>query len=341
MLAAAGAASRTRSIGETMPEAATHSALGTAARSGGLRFYRVHGLVLASEIELPELAALQIAFDAAPDVHIRLGALARPDGAAPVALDVVARPDGAAFVEVPDVARYVAKDGREIIVAPDGEAHPGQVRTFLLGWAMTLICHQRDFLTLHASAVAFGDQVVAFAGDPGAGKSTLAAHCVEAGARLVADDLLRVSIVGESVRAYPGVPQFRLWRHALEGLNWSTEGRTPIFWREDKFSVPAANRIEDDTLPLAGIYVLQQDEGASEAAWERLTGAAAATALIVNSPGWLKSVDVVGRRPEHFKDCVELANRVAVIRLRRRFDPAKLPHMAARIAAAVPGLPPS
>ena len=83
--------------------------------------------------------------------------------------------------------------------------------------------------------------------------------------------------------------------------------------------MPAASRIEDDTLPLACIYVLEQDEGAPEAVWERLTGAAATTALIVNSPGWLKSVGVVGRRPGHFKDCVQLANRVAVIRLRRRF----------------------
>ena len=324
-----------------MPDAATHYDFGATEHSSGLRFYRVHGLVLASEIELPELAAFEIAFDRAPDVHIRLGTIARPDGAAPVPLDVVARPDGAAFVEVPDVARYVAKDGREIIVAPDGEAHPGLVRAFLLGLTMSLICHQREFLTLHASAVAFGDRVVAFAGDASAGKSTLAAHCVEAGARLVADDLFRVSIAAESVRAYPGASQFRLWRHALEGLNWSTEGRTPIYWREDKFWVPAVSRIEDDTLPLAGIYVLEQHDGAFDAVWERLTGAAAATALIVNSPGWLKSLDAVGRRPGHFKDCARLANRVAVTRLRRRFDPEALPGMAARIAAAVRALPAS
>ena len=322
-----------------MPDPAAHSALGTPERSGGLQFYRAHGLVLASEIELPELAPLGIAFDTAPDVRIRVGEVARLDGDRPPGLDVVARPDGAAFVEVPGVARYLAKDGRNIIVAPDGEAHSGSVRTFLLGIAMTLICHQRNFLTLHASAVAFGDRVVAFAGDSGAGKSTMAAHCVEAGASLVADDLLRVSITDDGLSAHPGVPQFRLWRHALEGLNWSTEGRTPIYWREDKFSVPAAGRIEDDTLPLVGIYVLQQDEGVAEAVWERLAGTAAATALIVNSPGWLKTIDVVGRRPGHFKDCAQLANRVAVTRLRRRFDPAKLPGMAARIAAAVRGVP--
>jgi hypothetical protein len=341
MLAPAGVAvRRALLIGETMPDAATHSAFGAIEHSGGLRFYRVHGLVLASEIELPELAALEIALDAVPDVHIRLGAVTRPDGAAPATLDVMARTDGAAVVEVPDVARYLAKDGREIVVAPAGKAHPGLVRTFLLGWAMTLICHQRDLLTLHASAVAFGDQVVAFAGDRGAGKSTLAAHCVEAGGKLVADDLLGVSITDDGVRAHPGVPHLSLWRHAFEALNWSTEGRTPIYWREDKFLVPVASPIEGDTLPLARVYVLVQDESASEAVCESLAGAAAATALIVNTHGWIKSVDVVGRRPGHFKDCARLANRVPVTRLRRRFDPAELPRLAARIAATALGMPP-
>ena len=322
-----------------MPDAATHSDLEAIARSGELQFYRVHGLVLASEIELPELAALRVASDAAPDVHIRVGEVPRLDDTRPPALDVMARADGTALIEVPDVARYLAKDGREIIIAPDGEAHPALLRTFLLGWAMILICHQRDLLALHASAVAFGDRVVAFVGDAGAGKSTLAAHCVEAGGRLVADDLLRVSITDDGVRAHPGVPQFRLWRHAFEGLNWSTEGRTPLYWREDKFLVPASSPIEDDTLPLSCVYVLQHDDSASEAVCERLAGAAAATALIVNTHGWIKSVDVVGRRPGHFRDCAQLANRVAVTRLRRRFDPAQLSVLAKRIAAAVRDVP--
>jgi hypothetical protein len=296
--------------------------------------YRVHGLLLSSEVELPELAALRVAAESQPDVRVRRGKLERPEGLPSWPFSCMALADGAAFLEVPDIAQYLVKNGREVVVASDANADFGLVRAYLLGWVMALICHQRDSLALHASAVAFGNQVVAFAGDAGAGKSTMAAHCVQAGARLVADDLLRVSLTREGpVRAYCGVPQLRLWRHALDGLHWTSEGRTPIYWREDKFWVPSESAILNDELPLVCIYLLEQDATAKEISLERVTGAAAVTALVTNSHGWIKSVDVVGRRPGHFKDCVQLASSVEIVRLKRRLDPAQLPMAAARIAA--------
>jgi hypothetical protein len=299
-----------------------------------MRRYRVHGLLLSSEVELPELAARRVAAGAQPDVHIRLGVLERPEGLPSWPYSCTALADGAAFLEVPDVAQYLVKNGREVVVAPSANADFALARAHLLGWVMALICHQRDSLALHASAVAFGDQVVAFAGDAGAGKSTMAAHCVQAGARLVADDLLRVLLTSEGpVRAYCGVPQLRLWRHALDGLNWTSEGRTPIYRREDKFWVPSESAILDGELPLVCIYLLEQDATAKEISLERVTGAAAVTALVTNSHGWIKSIDVVGRRPEHFKDCVQLANSVEIVRLKRRLDPGQLTMTAARIAA--------
>lgn len=321
-------------------------ALGAASRIAGEKmsvrddrsayFYRVHGLSISSEMELPELAARQAEAQERPDVFIRLGKIDVCNGDLASALAVIPAPEGAALLHVPGAARYLIRGGSEVIVAPNRNADPALIRVFLLGWVTALICYQRGSLVLHASAVAFGDLVIAIAGKAGEGKSTLAAHCVEAGGRLMADDLLRVSIGTKSdILAYPGLAQFRLTRQALNALNWSVERCTTVFWRDDKFWVPAGISIEDRTLPLARIYVLEQDPQSDAFACERLTGVAAITPLVTNMHGWIKSLDVVGRRAQHFRDCVRLASTIEVFRLKRRLDEAQLPIMAASIATSV------
>lgn len=50
--------------------------------------------------------------------------------------------------------------------------------------------------TLHASCVAVGDQGLLILGPSGAGKSSLSLRLVSLGARLVSDDLTRVSVAG-------------------------------------------------------------------------------------------------------------------------------------------------
>lgn len=67
----------------------------------------------------------------------------------------------------------------------------------------------RGYSLLHASAVARDGNVVALAGVPGAGKSTAALHCVEAGFRFVSNDRLLVRPVTHGVDAigYPKQPR--------------------------------------------------------------------------------------------------------------------------------------
>ena len=62
---------------------------------------------------------------------------------------------------------------------------------------------------------------VAFLGDSGFGKSSLAAYLLSAGDRLVTDDLLLLQ-ESEGFLAYPGPPRIKLFRtwpaNSLEGL---------------------------------------------------------------------------------------------------------------------------
>src|SRR5437016_2151816 len=134
--------------------------------------YFVCGLRIRSEIPLPELASGQ-PVDGAPVIDIRFGDAgpALPPRAGPI----FEAGTNEYRHEVPDTARYRIRNGDEIVIAPLGRSSAALMRIFLLGTGLATLCHQRSLLPLHASAIAVDGGCVAFAGPPGAGKSTLAA----------------------------------------------------------------------------------------------------------------------------------------------------------------------
>jgi hypothetical protein len=184
--------------------------------------YQICGWHIRSAIPLPEAAPWEN--DARDvDVEIRLGTTAgglrepvadHPEGAIGA--------DGGVLFTAPGVGRYLIRDGREVVIEPSGGADAANLRTFLYGTVLGVLCHQRGLLPLHAGAVAIGDRAIIVAGDSGAGKSSLTAALVRQGARLLAEDLcpLRLADAAASgkARVLPGVPRFRLNRDVAEHL---------------------------------------------------------------------------------------------------------------------------
>jgi hypothetical protein len=287
--------------------------------------YRVHGLVIASELEFPELAPVAPDLDATPDLNIRLAKLA-PD----LEMSATDIPDlflsgDKLLLVVPGAARFAIGQGTDVTIEMADSPDIALLRLFFFGSVMGLVCHQRGLLPLHASAVAFDGEAIAFCGPPGMGKSTLAAFCVEAGARLVADDVLVVSMTGSGSHAVvnPGMPKVKLWRDALEALGRNTEGLSPDWARAEKFHVPAGPLTVTEPVRLSRIFILDVDENAGAGVMSALSGAQAVSELIQNTyrPEYL---DVAHRRTAHFADCVRLSTLTPVIRLRRRRDTAWL-----------------
>lgn len=76
---------------------------------------------------------------------------------------------------------------------------------------------------LHASAVQTGEFTLAFVGNSGMGKSTLAALFCANGARLVTDDVLRLDFEGDHVNCFVGTPELRLRPSAEELVSYFPE----------------------------------------------------------------------------------------------------------------------
>ncbi len=126
--------------------------------------YRLFGLNVRSEIDLPELTPCAI--EAEPEVTIRLS-----DIGADVSAPGLHAVDGDLVFVAEDVARYRIAAGRTIVVERLPNSPARNVRLFLLGSAFGALLHQRGLLPLHANAVEIGGKAVAFMGESGAGKS--------------------------------------------------------------------------------------------------------------------------------------------------------------------------
>ena len=298
-------------------------------------YYDLHGFILDSDFPLPELESRRRSGPCEPDVHVATGEL----GAAPAKATNVAyldAADGQALLRIPGAGRYLVRGGRDVLVEPEPDADPALVRLFILGSAIGLLCHQRGLLPLHASAVEFDGTAVAFVGNQGQGKSTLAANCLAHGqARLVADDILVVAFdPAGRPWAQPGMPSVKLWRDALAALGRGVDGLRPDWLRADKFHLPVPDRVVQAPVPLSRVYVLDDEADAGVGRIEPMTGAAAAAALIAHTYR-VEYLDATEQRPAHFAASTRLAGAVAVRRLARCRDLAQAGATVAAVLADV------
>jgi hypothetical protein len=156
---------------------------------------------------------------------------------------------------------WVAPEGSCLAqVAPGPDADPATVVQTALGPVLILALALHGTWCLHASAVAFRGRAIAFLGESGNGKSTLAAFLGEVGGaewRPLADDILPVAARSYGVDALPYFPQLKL---------------PP----DDQPSTGAPER-----LPLAAAYRLVEPDAALAAVEvSPLSGSEAALALV-------------------------------------------------------------
>lgn len=240
--------------------------------------YRLFGLTIRSEIELPEL--FPATGDFSPDVTVRKGTLPRSDS-------VGGRADGDAFLlDVDDGASYRIEGGRDIIVDARAHVPARNVRLFLLGSAFGALLHQRGMLPLHANGVEVGGKAVAFMGETGAGKSTLAAWLHDRGFSLITDDVCVISFdeAGRPLAA-PGLPRLRLWLEALQAGGREQAGLERSYVNAaaqmDKFDLAIERTaVATKSVPIAALYLLEKGKRFSV---RRLQGIEAAEVLFAHT----------------------------------------------------------
>lgn len=286
-----------------------------------------------SDLALPELPAW-CGDDRGPDLRIELGEVP-PLGDEALAFSPAVQIAGDVLrFEIPAVARYLVTGGERVTIEPVMAPDSTDVRVFLFGTVLSVLCYRRGLVPLHAAALEVGGRALLLAGDSGIGKSTLAAQLLKRGCRVLSDDVVALDISDpHAPLVRPSFPRIKLWEDATDRLQLSTEGLEQARVELRKFLVPVGDSFQAEPLPPAHLVLLQRARLPADAGLTRLTGVAAVTRYDAVHR-WRLGI-ALGRQPLIFSALAALLRVAPMTELRRVDDAERLPELADQVLALV------
>jgi hypothetical protein len=258
----------------------------------------LHGLHIHTDIPLHQGRAAPPGGGA--DLRVEAGIPMAPDHRRPegtvLAYHALSEEEWSCFVRTHDGSyrlRYagvcdfaVDADLRHVVVHPVTGTPADRVAVFAGGALPAFVLVMRGEVVLHASAVEIDGRALAFVGQSGMGKSTLATLLCDAGGLLVTDDVLRVDL-GNGARCYLGNAELRL-RHGIGDLvrDPALAGDVrPTGDGRQALRMPAST---DELLPLAAIVVPMRDPDAARLDVRTMDRIEAVLAMLSlpRFPGW-------------------------------------------------------
>ncbi len=219
------------------------------------KLYTLYGLTIRSEIDLPEVRPEtgNLIHDVEIIEHIVPDTIAGAENFAGY-MDYLG---ASCLYRIPEIGRFLIEDGQRITVDCTPSANPKDVRAFLFGSIFGTLLHQRKMIPIHVSGVATPCGVVAFTGESGAGKSTLAATVNKrTGWPIFCDDIAVLREVEGRPVLESGMLRLKLWKDALERLEYDQRDVQQDATRFDKFHLDASDRIAQGKAPLAALVSL-------------------------------------------------------------------------------------
>ncbi len=222
-----------------------------------------------------------------------------------------------AIFSIDGAGRFRISSGNRITVDPASECDWLQVQRYLVGPAIALLLYQRNRLVLHASAISMNGQGVAFLGDSGAGKSSIAAAFLANGHKLVVDDVVSARIEAGTAWVDPGFPFIKLSSEAanliLHVEEWEIIDKfdNKISYRLDHYTDVGQVRLRDIYIILPGEGVELVHLSSQQALFELMRYSVPVRMVKLN-------------HVQQFKRCIELLNCVNVYGIRR---PASITHL--------------
>jgi len=231
----------------------------------------------------------------------------------------------------------VSDSGRDIYSRPLEAGAGESFHTYLFNQVLSFALLRRGSEPLHSSAVVVGGRAVAFLGDCGYGKSSLAAACISRGHRLLTDDLLVAEETADGWIVHPGPSRMKLYPEMADYFFGPAAPRVPMNADTPKaiLRIPPESMVTG-AVPLAALVVLVPatgDEAGVELA--RLSPREAFVAFTTNTFNDLDRGRDGLRR--HLEWGSRLASGVPAWRLSYPRDRGVFPEVVERIARLAGG----
>jgi hypothetical protein len=225
-------------------------------------------------------------------------------------------PDKGYLVRADGFGAYlIAPDGQRVLLAP-GAVEPWRWQRLLTAQALPVAALLQGLELFHASAVRINGRVLAFTGASGAGKTSLAAQLLLAGATFVSDDVLaleREEKEEEVVIAHPGPALMNLRGSTIGLLDAGERARLGLEVGRDDSGSRLLVRRKAQSSPLHALYLLRRgprSEGGVRL--ERLSPPPPSQLL---GAGFGTAIKTPARLVRRLDLCAHIARRVPVFAL--------------------------
>jgi hypothetical protein len=291
--------------------------------------YRIAGLSVASEIQLPATTAEADRCD----VLIRRAALSNVSPSSEEASAGWVVTSTSCYFDFPEVGRFLVCNGNEIRVEIRDPLREVEAAIYIVGKAIGALLLQRGHFVLHASAVAVDGEAVLFCGPSGAGKSTLAAALVNEGYGFVSDDACHIGFdEGGRPRVFSEGRALKLWPDSLDKLGFAGHRGPEILRIFDKYYVPLNNKASTAFCPLAAIYALN-GLATGESPVISKPNLLEMAMILRESAYWPGLVHLMNMEEHYFNETARLLNNASVFHLTRPVAFPKTPCIIRRLEA--------
>lgn len=183
-------------------------------------YYLAYGLSIESEIEFPELFAIE-GDSLQIDLKIITGIVPKKDSIIGIQKPISAYNSNEYWQEIPHIARYLVSIGTEIIIEPICD-NWNEIRIFVISNLFYAVLFQRNILPISASGVKDRTgEIVLFAAPKLTGKSTLLFRLMQLGYEPFTDDSCRIAQFDKNSNdffAFAAYPKLELWQETLPKL---------------------------------------------------------------------------------------------------------------------------
>ncbi len=218
--------------------------------------YQIYGLSVSSELECPLLPPSE----AEIDITLRLGQIPASCIPADTSKAVTALNRSCVLMDMKGIAKYLIRNGNEVIVEPYPDANENTIQLYLLGGTLGILLHQRGIMPLHGCGVVRNDKAILFLGESGYGKSTLAEAFRRKGYPLLSDDVSALTFSADkAVTVAPSYPKLGLMEDATINFNIPLDGLPKAHNKVAKYILPITKGFCKVAKRLDRIYILQPD----------------------------------------------------------------------------------
>lgn len=217
---------------------------------------------------------------------------------------------------------YEIVRGRDITILSPEKKTSDLERLPLYGFAIAAALQQKGFFVLHASAVEISGKAVAVAGGKTQGKSTLVAHLVARGHRLISDDVTAIVFQPGLAAVVPGIPCIKLWPDALQAQGENPEDYPRLYQDTGKRNWFVTESFCPVGRALDTIFMLDHGDGLclqEMTSAEKLLWLAGCGYFAKFQNAFPKDVTKA-----IFEDCAALVGRTKIVKLNRPGDLALL-----------------